>query len=527
MTSQERNPTVPRHRETASEPNPRRDWRVSYASAVLIGVLVLGFLVLTPNIYFQSTPWLTLVFFAAYAATGAAVAWRGSVPLKIALSVAVLGASGIAAILGGASPANGTFFLVALVTVVTLLESPRSGAIATAVTLVVVALVATLSGAGLLGVASRDSTLHAPAAWIGAALAVLLFGAALVLGIGHLQRNAGRTQDVEMLSSVEGPHAGTPAAAQTSADRSEWLHKALETGRKLNSLPESADPASGLMTAVREVFGYPQVALFLVNADGDGLVRARLAADEAASEEQPPLAADSLAAQAIQSGLAQISSIQSKEGEGIGGPTLTTEAAIPISREGEALGALQVQTLDSRGFEEDEIEALGWVAAQAAALLPLHRVRESAALYPGPPESAPQRLLTHPWERTMGDESIEYEFGDRELPASSPEIRVPLSLRDEEIGTISLAADADWSAEERSLVEAVATQAALALENARLMEASQLAALREHTLAEITAKVWGAATLEGVLRTAVQELAQAFAADRAIIELRAETDDDR
>ena len=75
-------------------------------------------------------------------------------------------------------------------------------------------------------------------------------------------------------------------------------------------------------------------------------------------------------------------------------------------------------------------------------------------------------------------------------------------------------------------MEAVATQAALALENARLMEASQLAASREHTLAEITAKVWGAATLEGVLRTAVQELAQAFGADRAIIELRTDTDHD-
>ena len=127
----------------------------------------------------------------------------------------------------------------------------------------------------------------------------------------------------------------------------------------------------------------------------------------------------------------------------------------------------------------------------------------------------------------MGAASIEYESGEPDLPDNASEIKVPLSLRDEEIGTISLAADTDWSAEERGLVEAVAAQAALALENARLMEASQFAASREHTLAEITAKVWGATTLDGVLRTAIQELAQAFGADRGTIELRAETNDER
>ena len=75
-------------------------------------------------------------------------------------------------------------------------------------------------------------------------------------------------------------------------------------------------------------------------------------------------------------------------------------------------------------------------------------------------------------------------------------------------------------------MEAVATQAALALENARLVEVSQLSARREHMLAEITSKVWASTSIEGVLRTALQELAQALGADQATIELRAEQPDD-
>jgi GAF domain-containing protein len=528
MTNQDTNPTVPQMPTEMPDAGQHKDWRVGYASAVLIGVLVLGFLVLTPNIYFESTPWLTLVFFAVYAASVAAIAWRGTVPLKIAAAVAVLGASGIAAILGGASPTNGTFFFVALVTVVALLRSPRSGAVATAITLIVVAIVAGLSGVGLLGTGPRAAALQSPAGWIGAALAVLLFGAALVLGITHLQRSAGPPIAGERLPPVDADRGTRPVSAQLTDRRSEWLEKALETARKLNASQDPRDSAGALATAVRDVFGYVDVAVLTFNVERGSLVIASHAGDAPLPAEQVSLDSDSLAARSVRSGVAQVSDSPSRAGDTSGGPgaTPSPEAAIPVMRDGQAIAALRVRGADDHDFEKHEIEALGWVASQAAVALGSRQVEE-------PPrteldEATPRRQprSTRPWERLTSEAAIEYAYGDADLPETAPEMKVPLSLRDEEIGSISLATDADWSAEEQSLVEAVATQAALALENARLMEASQLAASREHTLAEITAKVWGAATLEGVLRTAVQELAQAFGADRAIIELRTDTDHD-
>ena len=72
-------------------------------------------------------------------------------------------------------------------------------------------------------------------------------------------------------------------------------------------------------------------------------------------------------------------------------------------------------------------------------------------------------------------------------------------------------------------MEAVATQAALALENAQLVEASQLTARREHMLAEITGKVWASPTIESILGTAVEELGQALDAEQASIELKMES----
>jgi signal transduction protein with GAF and PtsI domain len=270
------------------------------------------------------------------------------------------------------------------------------------------------------------------------------------------------------------------------------------------------------------------VAVVLLDEAGDELRLAAHAGDPPSPAEELPVGVESLVARAIKSGAPQISGLDTETDSG--NPAQHTvaalEAAIPVMWEGQAIGALRVRATSDAGFADDEIDALGWVASQAAAVLTVGDGHTQPASAPGTPAPV-QRESTRPWRPDMGEGAIEYEFGDMEVPDSAPRIRVPLSLRDEEIGSISLAAEADWTAEEQGLVEAVATQAALALENARLMEASQLSASREHILAEITAKVWAGATLDGVLRTTVEALAQALGADRATIELRTDTGDGR
>ena len=101
-------------------------------------------------------------------------------------------------------------------------------------------------------------------------------------------------------------------------------------------------------------------------------------------------------------------------------------------------------------------------------------------------------------------------------------IEVPLTLRDQVIGQLRLEGNQDWTEEERGLIESVATQAALAMENARLLEESQQLALRERLAAEITGKIWASPNTDFILQTAVKELGRALRADEATIELRLE-----
>ena len=101
-------------------------------------------------------------------------------------------------------------------------------------------------------------------------------------------------------------------------------------------------------------------------------------------------------------------------------------------------------------------------------------------------------------------------------------MEVSISLRDQILGQIMLEGNDEWTQDQRSLVDAVATQAAVALENARLVSESRQVAIRERMLAEINSKIWSSATIDGVLQTAVKELGRRLNASQVTVELNLE-----
>ena len=119
-------------------------------------------------------------------------------------------------------------------------------------------------------------------------------------------------------------------------------------------------------------------------------------------------------------------------------------------------------------------------------------------------------------------EELRYEVGDEEHHGTDNELEVSLAMRGGVIGEIKLDSDNEWTPEQRNLIELIAAQASLALENARLLEESQSTATRERLIAEISSKIWSSTTMDGILRTAVQELGRALDASEAVIELNME-----
>jgi len=111
-----------------------------------------------------------------------------------------------------------------------------------------------------------------------------------------------------------------------------------------------------------------------------------------------------------------------------------------------------------------------------------------------------------------------------QAPARSA-LAVPIQLHGLPIGVLDFyneGAERAWSKDERALVEAVADQIALALENARLFEQTQQRARREQLIAEIGSKMRAAPDIESILRTTVHEIRRALGVSHGVIRLSAQ-----
>jgi GAF domain-containing protein/HAMP domain-containing protein len=123
---------------------------------------------------------------------------------------------------------------------------------------------------------------------------------------------------------------------------------------------------------------------------------------------------------------------------------------------------------------------------------------------------------------TKGDVSYSFENKNFETIREEPleTIEKPLILRDQVIGQIILEGDSrSLDSEDETFIESVATQAALALENVRLMEATQRSAHHNRVVAELSHKVWESTDMDTILQTTLYELAEALQASNGLIRL--------
>lgn len=129
-----------------------------------------------------------------------------------------------------------------------------------------------------------------------------------------------------------------------------------------------------------------------------------------------------------------------------------------------------------------------------------------------------QQYLQRAWMSLAAEQNFEYTLGNRDA-SETEELEVPLTLRDQIIGQIKMSSSEEWGPEQQNLIESIASQAALALENARLVEESQSVAMRERLANEVTSKIWASTTMDSILQTTVRELGRAFEAAEVNIEI--------
>jgi len=316
---------------------------------------------------------------------------------------------------------------------------------------------------------------------------------------------------------------------QQVSERTKLLTATNEVARVASSSLDPDKLLAGVINLFTEQFGYYFAALYLLDPS-EKWAELREATGEAGNllkqnRHRLEVSGKSMVGGAIRDKSPRIAQIASEEKQRFENPLLPytrSEIALPLIVGDRVLGALNVQSTKESDFGQDAIKTMQNMGGQVAIALENARLFQEAQQNIREMRAIQQQYLLTGWSGlSSGREDMEYGVGD-ESDGTSKKIEVPISLRDQILGQIKLEGNEEWTPEQKSLVDAVATQAAIALENARLVSESRQIALRERMLAEINSKIWSSATIDGVLQTVVKELGRRLDASRATIELHME-----
>ncbi len=311
-------------------------------------------------------------------------------------------------------------------------------------------------------------------------------------------------------------------------ERTAQLSATVQVANAISAIMDSDDLIERVVNLIADHFHYYYVALFLIDPSGKW-AELRSATGDAgrvlrANKHRLEIGNRSMVGRAIHTHEAIVAMSTAEDHIRFDNPLLPytrSEIALPLLVGDRVLGALDAQSTHEGEFGPEEIEILKTMANQVSVALENARSFQSAQQAIRDLNAIQQQYLMTSWKGFAEEKgTLDYAIGEAEPGEAISELEIPLTLRDQVIGGIQIAGTRDWTREERNMIEAIATQAALALENARLVEESQSSAHREHLVAEITGKIWTSPSVDAILQTAARELGRALESDEVTIELK-------
>jgi len=235
-------------------------------------------------------------------------------------------------------------------------------------------------------------------------------------------------------------------------------------------------------------------------------------------------------------------------------PDTRSEMALPLVAGDRVLGALDVQSAESAAFSQQDIAVLQLVADQVAVAIANARLFATVQSALEAERRAYGEIGRESWaqlsrtQAALGYYSDEHgvspaaeggapEAGGPWLPETEAEVKagrtvvtagdaetalVPIKVRDEVIGMIDAhkpRGTGRWTADEISVLETLTDQLGVALDSARLHQATQRRVVQEQLTAEVTARIRQTLDVDSVLRTAVQEMGAALGLGKVEVRL--------
>ncbi|HET90433.1 MAG TPA: GAF domain-containing protein [Chloroflexi bacterium] len=232
-------------------------------------------------------------------------------------------------------------------------------------------------------------------------------------------------------------------------------------------------------------------------------------------------------------------------------PNTRSEITLPLRSRGRIIGALTLQSAERDAFPDEDIPVLQTMTDQIAVAMDNAQLFTETQAHLSQVEEIQKQYVRERWAEFIATQTApHYERTRPDVTSlegtTPPEVEqallkrrpivqsdsgngtgqatlvVPISLREQPLGVLGLqetGSGREWTSDEVALIEAVADQMALAIENARLLEETQRRAEVERLTADIATRIRASTQVDTILRTAIRELGRTLRASEGVIQL--------
>ncbi len=226
-------------------------------------------------------------------------------------------------------------------------------------------------------------------------------------------------------------------------------------------------------------------------------------------------------------------------------PDTRSEIALPLMAGEEVIGALDVQSVKPNAFDQEDINILTALADQVSIAIQNARQYEETRKALAESVTTSSQFISTGWRQFTKNQKISgiHHTGVRSqiiytgqkqeekenpmAPVSSTSrqdeglVSLPIKLRGVEIGVLDVRTGDSHSLDqdEMDIISAILERAAIAMENARLLQEYQRQAAKEQKIGEVAARIGASINMRNVLQTAVEELGRALPGSEVVIQL--------
>lgn len=228
-------------------------------------------------------------------------------------------------------------------------------------------------------------------------------------------------------------------------------------------------------------------------------------------------------------------------------PNTRSEMALPLRAGNEIIGVLDVQSIVSNAFQDEDVEVLSTLADQVAIAIQNSRTYEKMQELLEQAQKASGTHVEDAWRLLQtGEVSAGLRVsGDRvdrlTAPLASTHVKkavsaqqtvvadgkdaalaIPIRLRNEVVGVMDIRAhdEHEWDEDEVDIAEAVADRLSLALETSLLLKSTQRRAELERITADIAGKIGTTTQFDSILRTAAEELSRVLGGSEVLVQIQ-------